>query len=298
MCKLSFYILSILSVLANCAVFLPDIKWAYSLKTPDEVSDFISGKNQMVRESITYNPRLGAVVMGRKADGVFLVEKCMKFVHSHRIKHGVMLEIPNLFTFYNASSMLVKYSGDWLILAFTLVKGPNGGPPAIASKDYDLLLNEYHWPPKAKLGIGWTMSYKGKEEKYLAEHFYDVSNTTLLLPDLVLVNHTILLLDAYFASKSEDVLETAKETINEQYLLTYRLESPNQQDKVDVDGFMNFFKQLNTSRSYLNLPKRLHEQILRELNTSPKKPKAGRGSRGFPSISLIVLLIVIVNIGK
>lgn len=286
MWKLSLFIVFLYFNVGDGQGFPPNLTWAHSLKNQKELEEYINSDKRMSEEAIVFNDGLKAVVMGTSATGTFTLEACIKYMKQNRKEHGIKLLVPSAEVFYNASTVLKELSGDWIIISFTMAKGPNGGMPAITTEQLNLILIKHDWPPGANLGIGVSVSYNGPETSYRREHLYDVYNTTVLLPNIH-AHKLVIFVDAYFLSKSGEVVETAMSYFEKQHYIEYRLENAAQADKVDVSNFMHYFR-LRPNRSYLNFPAELQQKVLEEYS----KPTSGQNSNRENSLWLLIFVII------
>lgn len=291
MWKLPIFTLLLAVQLANCQTFLPEQSWVNTLLTPKDVENYVASESTMAQEKISFNPLLNNTVMGERPAGQYLLDSLVKYMISQRSDKGVMLEIPNIETFNNATQVLKGQSGNWVILLFTIVKGPNGGEPAVAHTELDNALHRFDWPEGALLGLSVTVGYQGNDKMYQKEHFYDVYNTTVLLQNIQQEN-IVVVVDAYFLSKSEEVVEMAiKHMGKKPFSFVFRLEDPKKQSEVDVDRFMHIFLAVGPPKCYLNLPDPLHAEIVKRYE---QVRKGSHGIRDRAPVGIILFLIAFV----
>lgn len=261
------------------SVFLPSLTWTNSLSTMDEVQAFLKGSHRMARERICFNVEGSSVVMGSSPNGSLLMIDALKEIEKNRQGHGLMIALPSITTFSKAHQLFKSVEGFyWVILEFSVTRGPNGGPPAFGALQLDQILTAGVWPKMFNLSLCVTTKNKGREKGYTVQQLKELIGVVVAARNLRGGVPVDLSVDVFHISHSKS-FGTIPFTDRLAHL--HLRTDAEVQDQVNMKGFMYLFNRFGPKRCYLNVPPKLQARILGY--KEEKEPVTPAHENGIPS---------------
>lgn len=198
--------------------------------------------------------------MGSSPNGSLLMMDALNEIEKNRKGHGLMISLPSVHVFSKAHQLFKSVEGFyWVILEFSIARGPNGGQPAFGAPQIDHILTPGVWPKMFNLSISLTTKNEGKEKGYTLKQLKELIGVVVAAKNLRGGIPVDLTIDIFHISHSKSFGTIPfTDRLSHLHLRT----DATVQDKVNLNGFMYLFKRLGPKRCYLNVPPKLQARIL------------------------------------